>query len=372
MIYVALLEVDNDIIIRGDRCVTTVQDLYQVLIFKDTNEIRITKDFAEKFFTPSGLVDFIQNAKSVNPYIRIVVDSEMVDFQLQAVNRLQSIKSAEEFTYLMQNSPREILDTIGMLCDSYKSAYSETLIANNKVSSLQLINSQLQQKLEDAKDSYKRLTDSKNDLSARLQTLVARINYSYDKKVDESKLLKLTANRYTKILYIKERTRVHYVDTLVYYMQEILKTLYGVPARVVAIEPNFAYGNIQLYSKFKPHWDLSYNDVYMSDIMMAGFQSELMNDILKNPSNVEYLIVLDRGQFAIPHIDGPNVEVIYTMSDKRDNYDDIVSSRIISYSGQTLNIPYIQDFDQLSSEDRMIKYSSMPIIKSILELIERR
>ena len=56
MIYEALLENDNDVIIRGNRCILTPTELYQALILKDTSEIILHKDFANKYFTPSGLV----------------------------------------------------------------------------------------------------------------------------------------------------------------------------------------------------------------------------------------------------------------------------------------------------------------------------
>ena len=53
-------------------------------------------------------------------------------------------------------------------------------------------------------------------------------------------------------------------------------------------------------------------------------------------------------------------------------YTNIPKDRIISYSGETLNIPHIVNFDVLTPEDKMQKYSSMNITKSLLELIERR
>ena len=66
MIYEARLSTDNDVIIKGNRCITTPQELYQVLLYKDTSEVRISREFAEAFFTPSGLGDFAQNAHTVN------------------------------------------------------------------------------------------------------------------------------------------------------------------------------------------------------------------------------------------------------------------------------------------------------------------
>ena len=93
---------------------------------------------------------------------------------------------------------------------------------------------------------------------------------------------------------------------------------------------------------------------------------------MKNPSNVEYLIVLDRCGFEVPHILGDGVEYVYTMSDLEDNFDRLDPRRIISYSHSTLYIPHIEGFNELSVEDRMVRYSSMKIIKHLIELLEHR
>lgn len=373
MIYEALLTYDNSVVIRGNRCITTPQDLYQVLLQRDTAEIRISKDFAEAFFTPSGLSDFVQNAHTVNPYCTITVDADMRDFNMKAIKALSSYNSIEEVIFQLQAHPKEMLDVIKLLCTSYTDTYTETLIANNKVAALHLQNSELIKKLEDKQDDCQRLLNDKLAVEAQLGMLVGRINYAYDKDIDPSQFTKIEGkSRYTRILYIKERTRVRYVDTLIYYLKEILKTLYGVPAREVVIAPYYAYGGIKLYPGLTPSFDLSYSQLYQADIYMPGFQPSVMADILKNPSNVEYLIVLDRCGFEMPHILGPEVEYIYTMSDLKDNFDDIDLHRIISYSHYSQFIPYIKGFDEMSIEDRMKSYSSMRIMKFLIELLEHR
>lgn len=60
------------------------------------------------------------------------------------------------------------------------------------------------------------------------------------------------------------------------------------------------------------------------------------------------------------------------MSDLKDNFDNIDPRRIISYSHNTLYIPYIEGFEGLSVEDRMVRYSSTKIIKHLIELLEHR
>lgn len=373
MIYEALLNYDNDVVIKGNRCITTPQELYQALVYKDTSEIRMHRDFAEAFFTPSGLSDFVQNAQTVNPFCTIVVDADVRDFRLRAIKALDSYTSVEEVIFQLQAHPKEMMEVIKILCGNYMDTYSETLVANNKVSALQLQNSELLRKLSDAKEDNQRILRDKSMVEAQLGMLVGRINYSYEKDIDPSQFIQIEGkSRFTRILYIKERTRVRYVDTLLYYLKEILKTLYGVPAREVVIGPYYSYDGIKLYPGLQPSFDLSYSQLYQSDIYMPGFQTGVMSDILKNPSNVEYLIVLDRCGFEVPHILGDGVEYVYTMSDLEDNFDRLDPRRIISYSRNTLYIPHIEGFNDLSVEDRMVRYSSTKIIKHLIELLEHR
>lgn len=373
MTYEALLQNDNNIVIDGSRCILTTNELYQAIVLKDTTRINIHKDFADRYFTASGLADFIEQAAKINPFCEVVVDASVHNFQTEAVRELNRYRDPEDIIYQLMAHPKEMMGVIHMLCDSYQHAYSETLVANNKVSTLQLQNSELLKKLADKEADYKALLNDKELVQSQLGMLVGRINYSYEKDVDPSQFIQIEGkSRYTKVLYIKERVRVRYVDTLIYYLKEILRILYGCPVREVVIGPYYSYEGAQMYPHLVPSFDLSYTNLYKSDIYMPGFQPKVMADILRNPSNVEYLIVLDRCGMGVQHILGDNVEYVYTMSDPRDNYDNLPASRIISYFHETLHIPYIDNFDELSVEDKMNRYSNMKITKFLIDLLERR
>ncbi len=373
MTYEALLQNDNDVVIKGSRPILNTTELYQAVVLKDTTGIHISKEFADMYFTASGLADFIRQAKAINPFCEITVDADVRDFQTDAVHELARYRDPGDVIYQLMAHPKEMMGVIHALCDSYLHAYSETLVANNKVATLQLQSSELLQKLEDTRSDYQALMRDKELVQSQLGMLVGRINYSFEKEVDPSQFIQIEGkSRYTKILYIKERVRVRFVDTLIYYLKEILRILYSVPAREVVIGPYYSYDGAQMYPHLVPSFGLSYSQLYKADIYMPGFQPKVMEDILRNPSNVEYLIVLDRCGMGVPHILGDGVEYIYTMSDPCDNYDNLPPSRIISYFHETLHIPYIEDFDELSVEERMNRYSSMQIMKFLLELLERR
>lgn len=97
-----------------------------------------------------------------------------------------------------------------------------------------------------------------------------------------------------------------------------------------------------------------------------------MADILRNPPNVGYLIVLGWCGLEVSHITGGEVEYAYTMSDLDNNYGRTDARRIILYSYSFLYTPYIEGFEGLSMEDRMVRYSPTKIVKHLIELLEHR
>ncbi len=370
MKYIALSQVDNNIIIHGDECVTDLGGLYRALIQRDTTEIEIRKEFADKFFTYSALCDFVEYSSAVAPNVMVSVQETVYDNMMAAVRELKYYTDEDSLIYALETKPVFILQTIQSLIREYLDAHDEQNVANNKIATLLVQIDTLQRELSKAKDYQAKLQDINHDLDAKLTSLVNRTNYRYEKTVKIDELFVAKHNSYNHILYIKEITRVHYTDTLIYYLQEIMRTLYGCPVRSIVIEPFYSYDRISLYPGYKPHWALTYQDVYSGDIFMAGYQPKLMNDLLQNANRVNFLIVLDRGGCIAPHIVGSNVSVIYTASDIKDAYADIPLDQIISYSEDTLNIPYIEDFDELSPEDKIMKYSSMPVIKKLVNILE--
>lgn len=372
MRYVACKEFDSSVVIDGSKCITTMGDLYRSIVDKETTDLYIRSDFASEYFTPTSLSDFVKNVKKLNGRVNVESDALSVTYLVDQVKKLKSLKTTPEFIFALEKNPKDVLNVIDELCRFYVGSYSETLEANNKVSSQHLKIMSLQRQLEEKEKSFQELSERYNEMETRLHILLSRINYQYGHNINLEELLDAEGNRYDKVLYVKEFTRVHYVDTFLYYLQEILRTLYGVPCRMCVMEPFYAYDRVNLYKGMKPSWDMTADDVYSSDIFMAGYQPRLIEDILKNSSNVRYLIVLDRlGDFGI-HVHGSNVEEIYTVSDVNDLGKCDFMDRIISYNADTLNIPHIQGFDARTNAEKMSLYSSMQSMQSIIELLERR
>ena len=143
--------------------------------------------------------------------------------------------------------------------------------------------------------------------------------------------------------------------------------------RLVVMEPFNAHDKYVEYPNLVPTWSCSKLDIVSSDIFMAGIQSLTMSDILKNASNIKYLIILDRTGDTKVHVTGSNVEPLYMLSSYEDKklYSQIPEDRIISYNADSLNIPYIPEFDEMPSEKKMGVYSSLPITKTLIEMLER-
>lgn len=368
MKYVAMLQVDNDVLIHGDGCVTSLAELYKVLVSKETTELEITREFAQEYFTYSGLCEFVEQSSAVAPNVRLYVDDFLYDNTMSVVKDIMLYTTPDTFIYALEHNPNRVISTIQELCKSYIGVHEEANIANSKISNMLVQIDDLQRQLKYAKQDYAKLAEIHNETESKLHALVSRVNYRYEKTVNPDTMFISKHNSYKHVLYIKEITRVHYTDTLLYYLQQILRTLYSMPVRAVVIEPYYAYGSESRYPGFAPHWHLSYRDVYSGDILMAGYQPKLMNDILCNSNHINFLIILDRGGYMCPHVQGDNVSVVYSASDARDLPEGCTDA--ITYSADTLCIPYVEGFDEMSPERKLQIYSSMPIIQKLTNLLE--
>lgn len=374
MMYLASLTEEMKDKVDGYKFIHTKSELDQIVVNNlVSNKVVIRRDFAHEFFTPTGLVEYINNVRRINYNIVIDIDVEgEVITQDFLIDKIRKCRNIEELIDLAVCYDIEFMDVLGSLINHRDSDYNQMLEYSNQVARLQSIVEGLHSDIEE-KD-YQLQTEQRNKYSAqsKLHALISRINYQYNVGVDKNKLFEVDKNSYDKILYIKEITRVQYIDTFVYYLKEILKTIYTMPTRVVVIESYYADGKVPLYPGLTPHYSLIERDVLKGDILMLGMQPNVMQDILKNASNISILIVLDRAGYSAPHIWGDNVEVLYTVSDLKDVPDDVNMGRVISYSDDTLFIKYIEDFDQLDASGKISAYSSMSLMKKVISLLERK
>lgn len=371
MIYLASLETKTDDKLSGYYPIKTRTELdVTVSQTGSFNRVIIRKDFAEINFTPSGLAEYIEQVKAMNPNVIIELEPDVEAYSSNTfVNVLKGINDIDELIDAAFNKEQEFFGTIRELLDQKIDVNDKLTQAANTIALQQTTNDQLRREIEDLQHQLDIERTNKLYLKNALDTIVGRINFQYGAQIDKKRLFYTDRNQYDKVIYIKEMTRVQYVDSLVYYLQQILKIIHTIPVRVLCIESFYATGKVSLYPNMVPHYSLKEKDVINNDILMLGVQPKLLKDILRNPSNISILIVLDRGGYVVPHIVGDNVEYFYTVSDVKDKPDKVPNARCISYSGSTLNIPLIQGFEDMDPSKKMSMYSSMPIIKKIIEVL---
>jgi regulator of replication initiation timing len=374
MIYLASLEEGIEDKLNRYVILHTREEVANVVIdCTHANTIIFRNDFISKYYTPSGFEEFISSTRRVNPNIIIKLDEDLgstqFDEMTQKINRTRTL---EELMTLISYYPNEVYDTIKSITSNIEEHKEQFLGYSAQISELQNRNLSLTQEAEELMRQLElqQLTDE--SIKSRLNILISRINYQYGINYNADKTFVVDKNSYDKVIYIKEITRVQYIDTFIYFLREILKVIYGMPTRTVVIESYYADAKVPLYKDLKPHYELTHEDVLSGNILMLGMQPKIMTDVLKNASNISFLIVLDRAGYSEPHITGDNVEYLFTASDMNDVPDTIDKSRVISYDENNLSIPYIERFDELDMTNKMALYSSFPITKSIVDLLNTK
>lgn len=374
MTYLASLTEEMADKVQGYYPIKTKEDLDIVVCNnRQNNTVIIRRDFATKYFTPSGLQQYIENVKAFNRNVDIKLDEKSLVMTMpRMISKLAEVNDPEEYSDLLCTYPKEFLDAMRFLLRDESMHQKELLNASGDVSRLQAIIDEYANDKADLAHKLNVEQENKFFVQTKLSTLVNRINFQYNADVDEKTMFVQNEHKYDKILYFKEITRVQYMDSFIYYLKEILKVLYSMPARLLVIEGYYASGKERLYPGLVPHHKLTEGDVLSNDVLMLGMQPKLMHDILQNPSNISILIVLDRAGFISPHIRGKNIEYFYTASDRSDIPDNVPNSRIISYKDDTLFIPMIEGYDKLDDGQRISKYSSLEIVKNIISMVEGR
>jgi hypothetical protein len=374
MTYLASLTEEMADKVQGYYPIKTKEDLDIVVCNnRQNNTVIIRRDFATKYFTPSGLQQYIENVKAFNRNVDIKLDEKSLVMTMpRMISKLAEVNDPEEYSDLLCTYPKEFLDAMKFLLRDESMHQKELLNASGDVSRLQAIIDEYANDKADLAHKLDVEQENKFFVQTKLSTLVNRINFQYNADVDEKTMFVQNEHKYDKILYFKEITRVQYMDSFIYYLKEILKVLYSMPARLLVIEGYYASGKERLYPGLVPHHKLTEEDVLSNDVLMLGMQPKLMHDILQNPSNISILIVLDRAGFISPHIRGKNIEYFYTASDRSDIPDNVPNSRIISYKDDTLFIPMIDGYDKLDDGQRISKYSSLEIVKNIISMVEGR
>jgi len=286
--------------------------------------------------------------------------------------KINSSRPDDFFAYVMAN-PSLSMNFLRELLENYNQNTMEMLSLRNKIETLMLENSGLAD-MNDKKDkAFKNIETAYNELFAKHGSLVQKINYQYNIPYDgEGETgFKQSVINFDKILYIKEVTRVKYTDTLLYYVQNIMNTVNRKHTRYVVIEPFGANTAIKLYPRHTPTSRLTHYALRHEDILMVGYQTDIMMSILQNTARHGFLIVLDRSRSDYLYVQGDKVRPIYTFSDLGDrDMLNIPLSNTLSYNHMTKHIPFIDGFQNLTAQEKLIAYSELPVLKELLAALE--
>lgn len=354
--------------LSGDILIHSVDEVYSVAI--DTSEVHkiiFEDDAVRNNFTPASFNEFIVNLRKLNP--SLVLDYVPVNTYRDDIIRLINMaNNPRDFLHIMSHQPKEFIDTVKGYASTIQESTNNALLLSSRISEMQRTTRELIATNEELKKQVNDEQTNKLYYQTQFDNLVARINHTYTTRMNTNANV-IKFNSYDKIIYFKEISRVRYFDTFMYYLQQIIVTLFSMPCRFLVIEPYGANGKITQYPRHIPHHTLTTNDVISGDILMMGFQPKLAENIARNGSHISILLVLDRDGSTDIHFEGKNVEVMFVGSDPMELVG-LPRDRCISYPNAGCHcIPEIADFYNYNATERLSLYSSMSLMQSIIRLI---
>lgn len=286
--------------------------------------------------------------------------------------KINSSRSDDLLAYVMAN-PSLSMSFLRELLENYNQNTMETLSLRNKIETLILENSGLADTLDKKDKTIESMEASYNDLFAQHGSLVQKINYQYNIPYDgegETGFRQHVTN-FDKVLYVKEVSRVKYTDTLLYYVQNIMNTVHKKHTRYVIIEPFGANKTTKLYPNHVPTSRLTHSALRYDDILMVGYQTDIMMSILQNTAKHGFLIILDRSRADYIYIQGEKVRPIYAFSDFADSeLLGVPISNVLSYSHRSKYIPHIEGFQNMRAQEKLVAYSELPVLKELITALE--
>lgn len=386
------------------KCRTDKDSLFLGAVEKDTTAVVLTDEFIEEELSDTELLDLVKLIQATAPEVKIIICAKYKKFDITGVSILkvdwrypeellaladkvhllrgsvattldrklinkftkQANSSEDNFLKYVSFNTKEACYVVKQLLQYYQNKYSSLLNFSKEIESANLVNFNLKKENNILKEELQiknELLNTVNNTNQELVNLMNKNNIYYKQPTDAKELLNIN---FRKILYIKEVTNVRFMSSLVYYLNEILNTKMNNSCRVLVIENSGRDNIIDIkYPTYVPHSQANIYSVAKGNIVMSGYQSDILDVILTNKYKFDNLIILDRTGRDNLFISNPHIRTLYTFSDLHDNHLEIPEEDIISYSTETMHIPYNKDFNELSNQEKIIYYSSLDIVKNI-------
>jgi len=150
-----------------------------------------------------------------------------------------------------------------------------------------------------------------------------------------------------------------------------MNTIHKKHTRYIIIEPFGANKAAKLYPNHIPTSRLTHNALRHEDIVMVGYQSDIMMSVLQNTAQHGFLVVLDRSRADYIYVQGDKVRPIYVFSDFADGeFLGVPNSNVLSYSHRSKYIPHIEGFQNMTAQEKLVAYSELPVLRELITALE--
>jgi len=129
--YIASLVPTSSDTISGAQVITTLDELYKIFTKSDTSLVTIKSDFAEEYFTPSGLASLISSARRINKYIRFDIPISYQTSDDTIFKQMLVCKTIPDINKLMLMNPKGFMDGWNTIMCKLAETKEEALEAND-------------------------------------------------------------------------------------------------------------------------------------------------------------------------------------------------------------------------------------------------
>jgi len=401
---------ENQIYEAHFKVCTNIESFYAIVYDIGTDVVGLTDEFIDKVLGWGEVTKVVNEITKAKPKLQIALLGVQLKFEIpntyfikkswnsptmvsQVLSHLYDIQrstrtnknnrvyndfimnskdSNDLISYILKN-PELSMSFIRELLGKYKEHNSGVLSLENRLATLQLVNQTLSDDIAKKDKDLEKLQSTTIASVNKYNSLVGKINNKYGVPYNTEGAMGYDLDKcnYNKILYIKEISRVKYVDTLIYYLQLIMSTLHTVKTRSIVIETPGAFRKSKLYPKLTLDIKLTYNSLIYDDILFMGYQKDLISTVLQNTAGFKYLIILDRTGIDYTYVRGRGVVNIFTASDINDvQHYNVSKTNVISYSNESLYIPNIDGFESMTIEERIKAYSSFQVVQELIKAME--
>jgi len=393
---------------------TIARDLTELSfqIYDDAVDTLILTDaFIDREISWSKLEEFILPVHLIKPKLRVLIVGMDIKVNVENTTPIKvNWKSPEEINWIINNLykfnssaisntfdkiyndfmvnvqdpsslaqyilkfPDESQDVLYRVFDYYNKGYKDKMAQESTINRLRIQNDGLSKQLQIEEERNKSMSFESERVKYLYVDLINKLNDQYSLPIHDAGSLGYVVDdtTYRKILYVKQVSHLRYLPSLIYYLTTMNNSLHQEKTRYMIIEPQGKPSAQLIHPNLSLTNTPTIGELNNDDLLMVGYQKDIMHSVLNNVMNYGWLIVLDRTGTDYLFLRGKCVETLYTMNDPKDNFAfRYPSSRIVSYSRDGLHIPHVANFEEMDAHVRLKTYSDMSITKQLLDILGR-